>query len=214
MSYGFMKAEETYVPTDAIASNAKKAIQFKEDGKANGAGTNVGWTRAHQLANKENLSLDTVKRMYSYFSRHEVDKQGKNWGSDATPSKGYVMWLAWGGDAGYRWATSIVNREKDKLNKGQQMEDRNRNLNELMAAIAKAKEEVSKREFSDEKRASLAEEGKALPDGSYPIETIADLENAIQSYGRAKDKEAVKAHIEARAKALGAEDKLPESWNA
>ena len=105
---------DTYKPTGAMASNARKAIKFKEDGKANGAGTNVGWTRAHQLASGESLSLDTVKRMYSFFSRHEVDKKGKDWGSQANPSNGYIMWLAWGGDAGFSWSRAIVNRAMDK----------------------------------------------------------------------------------------------------
>src|SRR5579863_9608422 len=39
--------------------------------------------------------------------------------------------------------------------------------------------------FSDEKRSKLAKEGKALPDGSYPIENGGDLHRAIQAYGRA-----------------------------
>ena len=105
---------DTYKPTGAMAAAARKAIKFKEDGKANGAGTNVGWTRAHQLASGESLSLDTVKRMYSFFSRHEVDKKGKDWGNQANPSNGYIMWLAWGGDAGFSWSRAIVNRAMDK----------------------------------------------------------------------------------------------------
>ena len=105
---------EGYSPPAGARSAARKAIKFKEDGKAKGAGTAVGWTRARQLANGETLSLSTVKRMYSYFSRHEVDKKGKDWGNSANPSKGYVMWLAWGGDAGFSWSRSIVERAKDK----------------------------------------------------------------------------------------------------
>lgn len=103
-----------YSPPAGARSAARRAIKFKEDGKATGAGTAVGWTRARQLANGETLSLSTVKRMYSYFSRHEVDKKGKDWGNSANPSKGYVMWLAWGGDAGYSWSRRIVQREADK----------------------------------------------------------------------------------------------------
>lgn len=105
---------EGYSPPAGARSAARRAIKFKEDGKATGAGTAVGWTRARQLANGETLSLSTVKRMYSYFSRHEVDKKGKDWGNSANPSNGYVMWLAWGGDAGYSWSRKIVEREKDK----------------------------------------------------------------------------------------------------
>jgi len=103
-----------YSPPAGARSAARRAIKFKEDGKANGAGTAVGWTRAGQLARGESLSLSTVKRMYSYFSRHEVDKKGKDWGNTANPSNGYIMWLAWGGDAGFSWSRGIVNREKDK----------------------------------------------------------------------------------------------------
>lgn len=105
---------EGYSPPAGARSAARRAIKFKEDGKANGAGTSVGWTRAGQLARGETLSLSTVKRMYSYFSRHEVDKKGKDWANQANPSNGYIMWLAWGGDAGFSWSRGIVNREKDK----------------------------------------------------------------------------------------------------
>ena len=105
---------EGYSPPAGARAAARKAIKFKEDGKAKGAGTSVGWTRAGQLARGESLSLSTVKRMYSYFSRHEVDKKGKDWGNSANPSNGYIMWLAWGGDAGFSWSRGIVNREKDK----------------------------------------------------------------------------------------------------
>jgi hypothetical protein len=105
---------EGYSPPAGARAAARKAIKFKEDGKAKGAGTSVGWTRAGQLARGETLSLDTVKRMYSYFSRHEVDKKGKDWGNQANPSNGYIMWLAWGGDAGFSWSRRIVNAEKDK----------------------------------------------------------------------------------------------------
>jgi hypothetical protein len=105
---------EGYSPPAGARSAARRAIKFKEDGKANGAGTAVGWTRAGQLARGESISLSTVKRMYSYFSRHEVDKKGKDWGNSENPSNGYIMWLAWGGDAGYSWSRGIANRERDK----------------------------------------------------------------------------------------------------
>jgi hypothetical protein len=110
----FVAKADTYSPPAGVRAAAKKAIKFKEDGKANGAGTSVGWTRAGQLSRGESISLSTIKRMYSYFSRHEVDKKGKDWGSQSNPSNGYIMWLAWGGDAGFSWSRGIVNRMKDK----------------------------------------------------------------------------------------------------
>jgi hypothetical protein len=72
---------------------------------------------------------------------------------------------------------------------------------------------IIKRAFTDEKRQALATSGAALPDGSFPIETKGDLSNAITAFGRAGDKPKAKAHIIARAKALGASDTLPESWS-
>jgi len=106
-------SKEGYKPTSGMQSAARRAIKLKEQGKAKGAGTAVGWTRAGQLARGETLSLSTVKRMYSYFSRHEVDKKGKDWDNAENPSNGKIMWLAWGGDAGFSWSRKIVNREKN-----------------------------------------------------------------------------------------------------
>jgi hypothetical protein len=106
-------AKEGYKPTSGMQSAARRAIKLKEQGKAKGAGTAVGWTRAGQLSRGETLSLSTVKRMYSYFSRHEVDKKGKDWDNTENPSNGKIMWLAWGGDAGFSWSRKIVEREKN-----------------------------------------------------------------------------------------------------
>ena len=106
-------ATEGYKPTAGMQAAARRAIKLKEDGKAKGAGTMVGWTRAGQLARGETLSLSTVKRMYSFFSRHEVDKKGKDFNNAENPSNGKIMWLAWGGDAGFSWSRKIVNREKN-----------------------------------------------------------------------------------------------------
>jgi hypothetical protein len=109
-----MSKADGYSPPAGARSAARRAIKYKEDGKAKGAGTAVGWTRAGQLARGETISLSTVKRMYSYFSRHEVDKKGKDFNNTANPSNGKIMWLAWGGDAGFSWSRRIVNAEKDK----------------------------------------------------------------------------------------------------
>ncbi len=67
-------------------------------------------------------------------------------------------------------------------------------------------------ELDTAERRRLAEHGKALPDGSYPIRNRRDLKDAIRSYGRAKDKAEAKRWIKRRARALNAEDELPEDW--
>jgi hypothetical protein len=120
-------SKDGYKPTSGMQSAARRAIKLKEQGKAKGAGTAVGWTRAGQLARGETLSLSTVKRMYSYFSRHEVDKQGKDWDNAENPSNGKIMWLAWGGDAGFSWSRKITQREKTMK--------KNLELNEIVEEI-------------------------------------------------------------------------------
>ena len=72
--------------------------------------------------------------------------------------------------------------------------------------------DLSKAEISQKERAKLAEKGKAMPDGSYPIRNREDLKNAIQAFGRAKNKIATKRFIKKRAKELNAESLLPEHW--
>lgn len=71
---------------------------------------------------------------------------------------------------------------------------------------------VMKRNFSDSKRKELADSGKALPDGSFPIENEGDLHNAITAVGRAKDEGKAKAHIISRAHAMGMAGALPSDW--
>ena len=71
---------------------------------------------------------------------------------------------------------------------------------------------VIKRKFSSKQREEMAQSGEAMPDGSYPIANKNDLMNAIRSWGRGGSDPKVKAHIKRRAKALGAEDMIPENW--
>lgn len=67
-------------------------------------------------------------------------------------------------------------------------------------------------QFTEEQRRQLASKGVAMEDGSFPIRNRSDLRNAVRALGRAKDRGKAKAHIVERARALGAEDVLPEEW--
>jgi len=88
----------TDYPKQATA-NAKRALKYREEsGNPKGCGTSVGWARANQLAKREPLSKDTVKRMAS-FNRHRQNKDVPY--SDGC---GGLMWDAWGGTAGVDWA--------------------------------------------------------------------------------------------------------------
>jgi hypothetical protein len=102
------KADGGYQPNAGMKAAARRALRWRDAGMATGAGTPVGWGRASDIVAGRSMSLETVKRMYSFFSRHEVDKKGKDWNK---PSHGKIMWNAWGGDAGFAWSRAIVARE-------------------------------------------------------------------------------------------------------
>jgi hypothetical protein len=74
------------------------------------------------------------------------------------------------------------------------------------------RKELDMAELDAEQRRKLAERGEALPDGSFPIRNKQDLSDAVQSYGRAKDKAEAKRWIKRRARELDAEDELPDDW--
>ena len=106
------KKMASYKVTDGMVAEAKKALAWRrEHGRG---GTAVGIARARDIANRKNLSESTVKRMYSYFSRHEVDKKAKGFrpGEKGFPSNGRIAWAMWGGDPGFSWSRKIVNQLK------------------------------------------------------------------------------------------------------
>ena len=113
---------ESYKPNKGMQIEAERAIKWKEEGRK--GGTRIGLIRARQIMRGENLSYDTVKRMYSFFSRHEVNKKAEGFepGEDGYPSAGRVAWALWGGDAGYSWSANIVERvKKEEQERGMQM---------------------------------------------------------------------------------------------
>lgn len=74
--------------------------------------------------------------------------------------------------------------------------------------------EILKRDFTAGQRKKAAKTGAALPDGSFPIQNLSDLHNAISDVGRANDMAEAKSHIIDRAKALGLTDELPAGWSS
>ena len=103
---------DSFKPPAGVISNAKRGLELRRE--FNRGGTDVGVARARSLSNGQGIPLETIRRMVSYFARHEVDKKGKDWGNASNPSAGYIAWLLWGGDAGKTWADSISEREKKK----------------------------------------------------------------------------------------------------
>ena len=101
----------TFIPPQKVADEAAYGLYLRSQmPPSSRCCTPVGLARAKQLKNREPVSVETLKRMRSYFQRHEVDQQGKGWGID---SKGFQAWLLWGGDSGRDWC----NRTLDQLRK-------------------------------------------------------------------------------------------------
>jgi len=97
-----------FKPPVGVAKQAQRGLDLRaKQPDSNKCCTPVGLARARQLINRQNLPPSTIKRMKSYFDRHQVDKKGEGWGKD---SKGYQAYLIWGNEAGYRWAKKIVNQ--------------------------------------------------------------------------------------------------------
>ena len=105
-------------PTEAMAEEAQRFLDWRAEGEK--GGTDVAVARARQLVNRQELSADTVRRMHSFFSRHEVDKQAEGFrpGEDGYPSNGRVAWAAWGGDAGQTWARA-KDAALDRIDEGE-----------------------------------------------------------------------------------------------
>jgi hypothetical protein len=97
-------------PTATMAEEAQRGLDWREEhGRG---GTRVGVARANQIVNRQELSPETVRRMVSFFARHEVDKEAEGFrpGEDGYPSAGRIAWALWAGDPGRAWAN-----EKDRI---------------------------------------------------------------------------------------------------
>jgi hypothetical protein len=105
----YLNAESYNDYPDSVSNNAKRGIELNEKVN-NKCATQVGKVRAQQLANKENLTIDTIQRMYSYLSRAETYYDESN-----TEACGTISYLLWGGKAGLNWSRKKL-RELGLLN--------------------------------------------------------------------------------------------------
>jgi hypothetical protein len=100
---------------DGVKGNARSVLEYAEKNGWGSCGTPVGKQRANQLANGEAISLETIKRMYSYLSRHEADlTSSKSYGDGC----GKLMYDAWGGKAALGWSRNKL-RQLGELGDGQ-----------------------------------------------------------------------------------------------
>ncbi len=108
-------------PTKGMIEQAKIGLERrKEYGRG---GTQVAVARAREKINGK-ISIETIKRMNSFFARHEVDKKAEGFspGEDGYPSAGAIAWKLWGGDAGQSWSAKKV-KEIDSIKKNLSDED-------------------------------------------------------------------------------------------
>jgi len=109
------KAETFNNYPQSATNNAKRMIEWREKYGRDvvTAGTDVGWRRASQLANRENISLDVVKRMAQFNRHRENAKIDPKYKGEPWKDNGYVAWNLWGGTAGVDWAIREVNKLKE-----------------------------------------------------------------------------------------------------
>ena len=100
---------------DSVKGNAQAVLKYVEENGWGSCGTDVGKQRASQLAKGEPISEDTIKRMYSYLSRHEVDLESSKGYGDGC---GKLMYDSWGGKSALSWAEAKINSiERQKMSK-------------------------------------------------------------------------------------------------
>lgn len=109
---------KSYKVTEAMKNNARRGLALREkwnrgglsNSEASDQGVGSGVQRASDIISGS-LSLESVKRMHAFFSRHEKNYKPKEKAPDGGPKAGEIAWLLWGGSAGRAWARSILRQE-------------------------------------------------------------------------------------------------------
>jgi len=97
-----------------MREEARRGLDWREEfGRG---GTEIGVARARDIVNGRTLSPSTIRRMRSYFARHEVDKDGEGFspGEPGYPSAGRIAWALWGGDPGKAWVEDQIRDMEDR----------------------------------------------------------------------------------------------------
>jgi hypothetical protein len=98
---------------EGVKNAAARAVKWADENGWGSCGTQVGKTRASQLAKGEPISVDTLKRMYSYLSRHKVDLESSKTYEDGC---GKLMYDSWGGEAALTYSERKLKQlENEKM---------------------------------------------------------------------------------------------------
>tara|TARA_R110000868_G_scaffold327135_6_gene588164 strand:- start:2457 stop:2780 length:324 start_codon:yes stop_codon:yes gene_type:complete len=100
------------IPPKAVQNAARVALERRRSvSPSNRGGTLVGVARARDLSGGRDISFSTIKRMRSFFARHNTPAERRNRRIDVK-GKASVAWGLWGGNAGRTWANSVFDREE------------------------------------------------------------------------------------------------------
>jgi hypothetical protein len=103
---------------DSAKNNACKVLRWRDEHKDEVKGmTQVGWTRANQLCNGENISEETIARMASFARHRENAEVSPEFKDTPWKDKGYVAWLGWGGTTGVEWAQDKLESIRNNMSK-------------------------------------------------------------------------------------------------
>ena len=99
------------IPPKGVQEVARKALERRREApKSKKGGTAVGISRGRDLARGAIISISSIKRMVSFFARHDTPAERRN--RKEKISRASISWDLWGGNPGRRWAESIVRRMK------------------------------------------------------------------------------------------------------
>lgn len=118
--YDFGFKDSDFEPSQKIRDNASKGLEYRKEApksrkggltasQASKFGIGSGIQRAVTLINDKYISPKTIKRMYSFFSRHSVHRDKHD---HQNPNRSYISWLIWGGDEAYAWSARLVEKMK------------------------------------------------------------------------------------------------------
>lgn len=109
----------SFKPPANVARIAKNTLERRKKlPPSRRGGTEVGVKRASQLAARQPVSEETLKRMVSFFARHEKSPGSKAARKRSPNSPAAVAWGLWGGTAGRSWAKRELRKlERQKKRK-------------------------------------------------------------------------------------------------
>jgi HK97 family phage major capsid protein/HK97 family phage prohead protease len=162
-----MKVRKMAKPNEQMRKNAKRGLELrKEYGRG---GTDIGVARARDISNNKDLSDSTIKRMYSFFSRHSsnYDKHYGEKENDGGENAFTIAWLLWGGNAGYAWSKKEVKRID---NDEERMMDEDKDISEIVEEIESEDPEVEELNFDDEERGEVKVEHRSMAMEMKPVD--------------------------------------------